>query len=130
MERRTLTIPEFANLMGLSKGSAYKAAREGQIPGVIKLGERTVYRRLKDPAFRRQISDTRARMVDEAVGKLTDASSKAVGTLKALLDSPVDPTRLGAAKAILEIGTKLRAAEELEDRIAQMEATVAESANR
>ncbi len=40
MERRTLTVPEVAQMLGLSRNSAYKAAREGQIPGVIRIGER------------------------------------------------------------------------------------------
>lgn len=40
MERRTLTIPEVARLLGLSKNTAYQAARNGAIPGVLHIGDR------------------------------------------------------------------------------------------
>ena len=37
--RLTLTIPEAAVLLGLSRNSAYEAARRGEIP-VIRIGDR------------------------------------------------------------------------------------------
>jgi len=50
---RTVTIPEAARMLGIGRGSAYEAARIGQIP-VIKIGRRrlvarTALERLLDP---------------------------------------------------------------------------------
>ena len=39
MDRATLTIEETAELLGVSRGSAYEAARSGQIP-VLRVGRR------------------------------------------------------------------------------------------
>lgn len=42
-ERLTMTIPEFAELSGISKNLAYSLAREDRLPiPVIKLGKRMV----------------------------------------------------------------------------------------
>lgn len=40
-DRATITIPEAAQLLGVSKGVAYGSARQGQIP-VLELGARRV----------------------------------------------------------------------------------------
>jgi excisionase family DNA binding protein len=38
-ERRTMTVPEVADLLGISRNSAYDAVKAGQIPAV-KIGKR------------------------------------------------------------------------------------------
>ena len=85
------------------------------------IGEKTVYRRLEDPAFRRQVAEARSAMVARAVGTLADASSAAAATLRRLLDADSETVRLGACRAILELGVKLRETEELEQRLAAVE---------
>lgn len=85
------------------------------------VGERTVYRRLADGAFRRRVSAARAEFVDRAVGQLADAATAAVATLQALLTSPSDSVRLSAARTILETGTRLRESAELEQRLTELE---------
>lgn len=45
MERRTITIPEWARAVGCSRGSAYRAAREGKIDGLIRVGKRLMVAR-------------------------------------------------------------------------------------
>jgi excisionase family DNA binding protein len=45
-ERRTLTVPEAAELLGISRGVAYEAARSGELP-VIKLGRRLLVPRAR-----------------------------------------------------------------------------------
>ena len=85
------------------------------------VGETTVYRRLQEPAFRQDVTETRARLVENAVGQLADASTAAVTTLRALLGAEGESVRLGAARAILELGARLREAVELEQRIAALE---------
>jgi excisionase family DNA binding protein len=39
LERRTLSIPEAAKALGISRNNAYEAARRGEIP-TIKIGKR------------------------------------------------------------------------------------------
>jgi hypothetical protein len=85
-------------------------------------GPRTVYRRLEDAAFRTRIRDLRADMVHRASGLLTAAAAEAVRTLLALQKDGVPPaTRLGAARAVIELGIKVRELSELEERVAQLE---------
>lgn len=38
-ERRTITVPEAGDLLGISRNGAYEAARRGEIP-TIKIGKR------------------------------------------------------------------------------------------
>jgi hypothetical protein len=85
------------------------------------LSERTVYRRLEDPAFRRQIDNARAEIVAQAVAKLSAASAEAAETLRALLSSDMDFARLAAARSILELGAKLREHEDLSERVRALE---------
>jgi hypothetical protein len=59
--------------------------------------------------------------VSRTVGRLTDASTAAVTMLQALLEADSESVRLGACRAILELGLKLRASEELERRLAALE---------
>jgi hypothetical protein len=89
------------------------------------VSEATVYRRLNEPAFRRRLQALRSDMVQRTAGTLTAASAEAVRTLVELLKPAVAPnTRLGAAKAVLESGVKLRELAELEERLAALEEQV------
>jgi hypothetical protein len=87
---------------------------------------RTVYRRLADPAFRTRLQGARADMVQRATGMLTAAALEAVKTLLGLQHASVPAAvRLGAARAVLEIGAKLREVADLEARLAALEQQVA-----
>jgi len=44
-DRRTYTVPEAAQLLGISRGQGYALARREELPGAIKLGGRTVVSR-------------------------------------------------------------------------------------
>ena len=92
--------------------------------------ERTAWRRLQDPDFRQEVANTRSMMVSQAVGMLADAATAAVQTLRSLLGAESDTARLGAARAILEAGPRLRESEELAQRIAALEAALATQAAR
>ncbi len=95
------------------------------------VNERTVRRRLEDADFKRQVNAARAELIAAAVGKLAGASTKAVETLEDLLDEPTAPAvRLGSARAILELGAKLREGLELEVRIAELEARLSQQAQQ
>ena len=85
------------------------------------VSERTVYRRLGDADFKRQIGEARAEILARAVARLTSASVRAVEALEGLLDSDMDFARLGAARSILEIGMKLREQLDLAERVEALE---------
>jgi AcrR family transcriptional regulator len=113
-----------ALLLALACGSnAEQAAR------AVGVSKSTVFRRLADPEFRRRLAALRADMVERASGMLTAAGMEAVKTLLALLQPPVPaPVRLGAARAVLEIGAELRTVVDLEQRLAALEAQLAGTA--
>ncbi|MBI4491729.1 MAG: hypothetical protein HY690_02935 [Chloroflexi bacterium] len=90
------------------------------------VSERTVRRRLADPAFRSQLAAAQAATLASAVAALGAASGEAVTALRGLLASGPPATRLGAAKAILELGVRLRESENLERRVAELEAGAAQ----
>jgi HEAT repeat protein len=88
-----------------------------------EIAVRTIYRRLKDPEFQTRLQAIRAEMVQRAAGMLTAAASGAVRTLLSLQkESVAAAVRLGAARAILEIGIKLREMVDLETRLTALEA--------
>ena len=66
------------------------------------IGRETLRAWLLDPGFRDSYRHARTRLVEETVGRLVGAGTRAVRELVALLKN-IDPRiRLGAAKAILE----------------------------
>lgn len=89
--------------------------------GQTGTSERTVYRRLADADFRRAVSEARGRLFDSALGKLAGIATKAAGTLERLMESDKPSVALGAAKAALELGPRLRELTELEDRLIRLE---------
>lgn len=94
------------------------------------ISEATVYRRLRDDGFRRQVDDARADLVTNAAAQLAATATKAVQTLAALLDGQSGAIRLGAAKAVIELGVRLRESVELEQRVTELEQATAHSRPR
>lgn len=87
------------------------------------LSSATIHRRLRDPKFRARLQTLRDEMVQRTAGMLTAAASEAVKTLLSLQAASTPATiRLGAARAILEIGIKIREVAELTERVAALEA--------
>src|SRR5262245_39611555 len=75
----------------------------------------TIYRRLKEPDFCQRVQQLRAEMVERTSGVMVAASTEAVKTLIYLLKPEVPAAvRLGAAKAVIELGLKIREVIELE----------------
>jgi len=94
------------------------------------VGERTVYRRLTDPTFRRQVQELRTEMVQRTAGMLTGAG---LGSVKVLVDLQNDVAvpagvRRRSARDVLELGLKFRESAELEQRLAAVEARLAGTA--
>ena len=112
-------------LMALACGATVdNAARQAGISPA------TVYRRLADAAFRQRLQTLRGDMVSRTSGTLTAAAGEAVRTLLELLKNPTSSSvRLGAAKAVLEIGMKLRETADLEARLAELEQRIGTTAS-
>lgn len=86
------------------------------------LSDRTIYRRLKDADFKARLQAVRPDMVGRSAGRMTTAASDAVRTLLALQkDSAPPAVRLGAARAVLEVGMKLREVVDLQNRMEELE---------
>jgi hypothetical protein len=85
------------------------------------VSERTVHRRLADAAFCSRLDRLRGAMIDRALGQLADAMADAAGVLRKLLKAKNDNVKLGACRSLLELGSKLRDAVELERRLAELE---------
>lgn len=87
------------------------------------VSDSTVYRRLKDPGFNRELAKLQSEMVQRATAMLTASTTEAAKTLLALQDASNPPAiRLGAARAIVDFGVKMRQMVELEERLAVVEA--------
>jgi hypothetical protein len=103
-------------ILALAGGATTRAAAEQ-----AGVSERTAYRRLKDADFRRAVSEVRGRMFDAALGQLAGLASKAVETLERLMESEKPSEALGAAKAVLEAGSRLRQYTEVEEQLNRLE---------
>ncbi len=78
--------------MGMSLPEAAKASG---------CGVTTVYRRVKDEAFRAEVRQRRNELLERAIAKLVEASCPAIDTLKANLSNKRPAVRNKAASAIL-----------------------------
>lgn len=116
--RRGKRILDDRLLLALACGATVESA--ARTAGV---SEATAYRRLRDPKFKKRLDELRGDLVQRTAGMLTAAGGEGVKTLLALLkEATPAAVRLGAARAVLELGVKLREAAELEERIAALEA--------
>lgn len=87
---------------------------------------RTVRRRLADPVFQTRLRQVRGEFLERAGGALVAASVRAVSTLLALQETDQPPAvRLGAARAVLELGLKIREIADIEVRMRELEEAVA-----
>jgi len=90
------------------------------------VSERTARRRLKVPAFRKQVEELKSEAVGEAVSILGRSMSSAAVELAELLKSEDEKTRLQAAKEIIGLGLKARLQTDLERRMDDVEALLTE----
>jgi hypothetical protein len=75
----------------------------------------TVIRRRADPEFQRRLRAIRGEMIERTAGALTAAATESVRTLLELQKPAAPPAvRLGAARAILEVGLRIRELVDLE----------------
>lgn len=87
------------------------------------IGEATLWRWLQDPEFAEQYRSARKQTVSQAVSRLQQACGEAVDTLRSIMtdDAAPAPSRVTAAKAVLETSLKAVEMEELEKRIEKLE---------
>lgn len=85
------------------------------------MGERTVYTKLQDPAFKALVVRVRDRLINEAVGKLAAGATAAAAELRDLLRSDDEGIRLQAGKALLDRLVKLHGHYDLAERIETLE---------
>ncbi len=81
--------------------------------------EQTAQRRLADPDFQRAVSQARGRLFRAAVGRLAGLASRAAGVLERLMESDQPCVARRAAKAVLEMGPRLRESTEWEERLSR-----------
>ena len=113
-------------LLALACGASVEAAaaKAGVSPA-------TVYRRKQEPAFAQRLQQVKTDMVLRTAGMLTAAGGESVKTLLELQKPSVPPaTRLGAARATIELGLKVREVNELEQRIAALEQLARQDSER
>jgi hypothetical protein len=85
------------------------------------VGERTVRRWLDEAPFREWVRALRHERYGQAAGQAAANNAKAVQTLVAILDSPNEANRLGAAKALLTFSFQFRKADEFAARLDELE---------
>ena len=102
------------DLLAFHLASGLTIARAAERVGV---NERTVRRRLADAKFRKRLDDLRSEAVGRAVAMLADGMTKAAERLVGLVDAPDEKIALAACKAVLELGMRLRQAEETERKV-------------
>ena len=88
------------------------------------VAEATLHRWLKDTAFQAAYREARRAVVQHAIAQVQQATGEAVETLRAVMQAADTPAsaRVSAAKVVLEIAVKAVELEDLEARIAGLEA--------
>jgi hypothetical protein len=108
-------------LAALACGATVEAAAQR-----ANVSRATVLRRLRDPEFKRKLTEMGTEMVQRTASALTAASMESVRTLIALQQPTVAAaTRLGAARSVIELGIKLREVADLAERLTALEQHVA-----
>jgi HEAT repeat protein len=100
----------------VAAGQTLRAAAEA-----ASVSERTAARRSADPEFQRRVADLRHDMVGRCLGRMADAMAEAADVLRALLAAESESVRLGAARALLELGMRVRDAVEVDRRLRDLE---------
>jgi len=109
-------------LLALACGAtAEMAARQASV------SESTVRRRLRDAAFIAKLNKVRAEMHLRIADQLTAASTEGVRTMIQLMKENNSGTvRLGAARSVVELSTKVRDTADLAVRLTELELRLAQ----
>jgi hypothetical protein len=107
---------ELSLILALASGKSVRDA--AQASGV---SQRTIYRRLDDPAFSSQVQSVRGDMIQQALGRMADGMAEAADVLRGLLKAKGESIRLSAARSLLDLGVKMRTAVDTEARLQALE---------
>ncbi|MEX2374898.1 MAG: helix-turn-helix domain-containing protein [Dehalococcoidia bacterium] len=99
----------------LAAGWSYPEAAE-----VAGCSERTVARRMSEPAFARQVAERRAEHLVSMAGRFSTLTSRAVEVIEQLMEEGSERTRLASARLVVEWAAKLRHAEDLAVAVAEI----------
>ncbi|MBC9826435.1 hypothetical protein [Carnobacterium inhibens] len=104
----------------LLNGSIEKAASNAEI------SKTTAYRYLDDEEFNKLYKEKRKQLLDEVIGQLTTAATKAVKTLEDVLDDELAPptAKVSASRAILDNMFKGFSIVEIEERLTAIEKNI------
>ena len=116
MSRNVSKNGEDQLITALASGTTVREA--AKLAGVT---ERTVYRRREDAEFRSRVQEARKVMFEQALGAVASAGVSAAQKLNALLNANSENVQLGAARSVLELGSRLRENIELEERLSRLE---------
>jgi len=114
--------PEKDSLLALALASGVSIADASAQTGV---GRTTIYRKLENPAFGRQVAEYRDRLIATALGRVADAMTRGADVLAQMLDSPKDHIRIRAARALISLGLRLRESVDLTARMREVELELA-----
>jgi transposase len=89
------------------------------------VSERTVKRRMADPAFRTSVVALQEQVARDTAAQLRELSRTALGALQDLLREDCTPNiRLGAVRTVLEHALRWQESVMLEERLGRLEHTV------
>jgi hypothetical protein len=91
----------------------------------VDLDRRTVYRKLENPEFLRQVCEFRDKLISTALGRMADSMTRAADTLVLMLDAPEPHIRLRAIRALFSLGIRLRDSLDLTGRMRAVETELA-----
>lgn len=109
--------------LGLALASGASTAEAAEIAHV---SQRTVQRRLADPAFRKLLADMREQFISRALGRMAEKMTAAADQLASLLETDKPALRLRSARAIISLGLRLHESVYVTERIRELELELAQ----
>src|SRR4051812_39592788 len=104
------------NREGRKRALAMALARGLSVEGAAAeagVSEKTAHNYRKEPGFAELVRRLRGELFGQAVAVLAGVSALAAATLAGLLQSADEKVKLGAAKAVLDAGDRLRQTDDL-----------------
>ncbi len=96
----------------------------------IGINERTLYRWLTLPQFKRRLQGERNRLREQGFNKLKALLNAAVERLGNLLDDASSSIKLRASQTVVDYNIKVAEIEEVEQRLARLEESVSQSGKK
>jgi hypothetical protein len=88
-------------------------------------GRTTVYRKLENPDFHRQVCEFRDKLIATALGRMADNMTRAADALVAMLDDPEKHIRMRAIRTLFSLGIRLRDSIDVSSRMRAVESELA-----